>query len=143
MNKENSDIQNISDIKGFVDRYYDDVIKDVELSKILKKLSRKKWRFDKDSSYAFWNKLIFAEGNYSAKPFEKRVPVLINDDLFLKAFQLFKNNIDCCFNGENAELTKKRAFSIVDLFQNKLKYVKPKRIRRTNEQIRKDNEDKI
>jgi len=143
MCKKKNDIISEEDIKFMVDSYYSIIRNDFEVNLIIKSLSKKKWKIDIDNIYNFWQKILFASGQYEGNPFKERIPILISEKNFNKFLVKFTENIDKHFSGENAESAKARATAISNIFQNKLKYIKPKRYRRTKLEIKRDSDNEI
>lgn len=114
------DIQNLNDIKQMVDTFYDKVNQDAELSYIFNDFAKINWKTHLPTMYAFWNKILFSEGNYRGNPFEKHIPLPIEEKHFDRWVAIFIENIDSQFEGEKAEEVKMRAQSIAYVFNNKL-----------------------
>lgn len=135
------DIISTKDIKLMIDAFYLKVHENKELSSILKKLAKKKWNFKKDILYVFWEKLLFGEGGYEGDPFKNNIPILIDEKDFEKFVSIFNETIDELFEGDYTESAKARILAISNLFQGKLKYIKPIRHRRTKVQMQREKKD--
>lgn len=118
------DIRNLDDIKQMVDTFYDKVNADPELSYIFNDVAQVNWVKHLPIMYAFWNKILFSEGDYRGNPFEKHIPLPIESQHFERWVQLFIENIDAQFEGEKAQEVKLRAQSIAYVFDNKLNFLR-------------------
>lgn len=118
------DIRNLDDIKQMVDTFYDKVNSDPELSYIFNDVAQVDWVKHLPIMYAFWNKILFSEGDYRGNPFEKHIPLPIESQHFERWVQLFIENIDAQFEGEKAQEVKLRAQSIAYVFDNKLNFLR-------------------
>lgn len=122
--KPMEDIRNLDDIKQMVDTFYDKVNSDPELSYIFNDVAQVDWVKHLPIMYAFWNKILFSEGDYRGNPFEKHIPLPIESQHFERWVQLFIENIDAQFEGEKAQEVKLRAQSIAYVFDNKLNFLR-------------------
>lgn len=122
--KPMEDIRNLDDIKQMVDTFYDKVNADPELSYIFNDVAQVNWPKHLPIMYAFWNKILFSEGDYRGNPFEKHIPLPIESQHFERWVQLFIENIDAQFEGEKAQEVKLRAQSIAYVFDNKLNFLR-------------------
>lgn len=118
------DIQNLNDIKQMVDSFYDKVNKDNELSYIFNDFAKVNWQKHLPIMYAFWNKILFSQGDYKGNPFEKHIPLPVESKHFDRWVEIFIENIDSQFQGEKAEEVKMRAQSIAYVFSNKLSFMR-------------------
>ncbi|MEE9437717.1 MAG: group III truncated hemoglobin [Saprospiraceae bacterium] len=116
------DITTEEDIKLMVDRFYDKVNEDAELSYIFNHFAKVDWETHLPKMYSFWKKLLFAKGDYKGNPFQAHIPLPVSAVHFEKWVALFVENMDELFAGEIAENTKLRAKSIAHVFQSKLEY---------------------
>lgn len=117
------DISSLNDIKIMVDSFYEKVNNHSELSYIFNDFAKIDWDKHLPIMYAFWNKILFGQGNYKGNPFEKHIPLPIKSEHFTQWLSLFIENIDSQFEGEIAEEAKHRAKSIAYVFDNKLQYL--------------------
>lgn len=120
MKESRHDITNLDDIKLMVDSIYDKVNADVLLSPIFNDFAKVNWEAHLPKMYAFWNKVLFAKGDYKGNPFEKHIPLPVASQDFSRWVEIFILNMDELFVGEMAESTKLRARSIAHIFESKL-----------------------
>ncbi|MFT4644738.1 MAG: hemoglobin [Planctomycetota bacterium] len=135
------DITTIDDIMLMVDSFRLKLGGDIDLYKIYRKLLKCDVKLSKPVLYSFWNKIIFGKGRFSRKPFQYRIPIKIEEEHFEKFSLLYNSNVDELFIGKNAELVKNRIIALVSLYQTKLAYKKPLRIRRTKAELEKGKND--
>lgn len=114
------DITSLQDIKQMVDTFYDKVNLDTELSYIFNDFAQVNWEQHLPIMYAFWNKILFNDGDYRGNPFEKHLPLPVESKHFDRWVEIFVENIDAQFQGEKAEEVKQRARAIACIFDNKL-----------------------
>lgn len=116
------DIDNIEDIKVFVDDFYakvqgDDLIGPVFLEVI------QNWQPHLEKMYAFWNAVLFGVAGFKGNPFAKHAPLKIGEEHFGRWLVLFGETIDTHFEGPVADDTKKRAGLMAEMFLHKLRYM--------------------
>lgn len=117
------DIATIADIKTMVDTFYNRVNENEMLSVVFNDFAQVHWDAHLPRMYEFWNNVLFASGSYSGNPFQKHIPLPIDERHFDQWLSLFEENINAQFEGEIAEKAKLRARSIGHIFQTKLKYI--------------------
>ncbi len=118
-----NDLKTEDDIKLMVDSFYDIVNEDDLLSPIFNDLVQVNWKKHLPLMYSFWNKVLFARGEYKGNPFIKHVDLPVEKKHFDRWVQLFDENMDALFEGEIAESTKLRAKSIAHIFQSKIQFI--------------------
>ena len=118
------DIDNEEKIKLMVDSFYALVNEDPLLSPIFNDVAKVNWDHHLPRMYKFWNTLILSKAQYKGSPFDKHVPLPIDQKHFDRWIGLFHKNIDNHFEGPKAEDTKMRASSIGHIFSTKLSYLK-------------------
>ena len=68
----------------------------------------------------FWSTVIFSDGNYTGRPFDKHVPLGIGAQHFDRWQELFGATVREHFEGESADMIIQRAEIIGMTFQYKL-----------------------
>lgn len=114
------DIEDINDIKLFVDEFYgkvrqDDLIGPVFLSVIVD------WQPHLDKMYAFWNAALFGVSGYKGNPFSKHAPLPIEQGHFERWLMLFAETIDEHFEGVIANDAKNRSGLMASMFLSRLR----------------------
>ena len=117
------DLRSKEDIKLMVDTFYDKVNEDDLLSYIFNDFAKTNWDTHLPKMYAFWNKVLFAKGDYKGNPFRKHTPLPVKKEHFDRWIALFEDNMDEHFSGEMAEDAKLRARSIAYIFHSKLNFM--------------------
>ncbi|MBS1530638.1 MAG: group III truncated hemoglobin [Bacteroidetes bacterium] len=113
------DIEDIEDIRLFVDDFYakvrhDDLIGPVFLEVI------SDWEPHLKKMYAFWNAVLFGVAGFKGNPFARHAPLDIRQDHFERWLTLFAETIDSYFEGPVAEDAKKRAEIMAEMFLARL-----------------------
>lgn len=114
------DLTTLADIQVMVDAFYDQVNQDDLLAPVFNDVAQVNWAKHLPLMYSFWNRVLFAEGDYRGKPFPKHLPLPINEAHFERWVALFDANMDALFEGPIADDAKLRARSIAHVFQAKL-----------------------
>ncbi|MFI5159793.1 MAG: group III truncated hemoglobin [Sphingobacteriales bacterium] len=113
------EIEDIEDIKVFVDDFYtrvrgDELIGPIFMEEIAD------WRPHLDKMYAFWNAALFGVAGFRGNPFAKHAPLKIDRPHFERWLELFCATIDECFEGFIADDAKKRAELMANMFLYRL-----------------------
>ena len=115
------DIQNIDDIKVFVDGFYAKVRENAQLAPVFaSRIKDEDWPAHLQRMYAFWNAILFAETGFNGNPMQKHMSLPIDKSHFDQWLVLFRSTIDENFAGPKAEEAKKRAASIADIMNFKI-----------------------
>ncbi|HUC80825.1 MAG TPA: group III truncated hemoglobin [Flavisolibacter sp.] len=115
------DIQNIDDIKVFVDGFYGKVRENAQLAPVFaSRIKDEDWPAHLQRMYAFWNAILFAETGFNGNPMQKHMSLPIDKSHFDQWLVLFRSTIDENFAGPKAEEAKKRAASIADIMNFKI-----------------------
>ena len=115
------DIQNIEDIKVFVDSFYGKVRENGKLAPVFaSRINDEDWPAHLRRMYAFWNAILFAETGFNGNPVQKHLTLPIDRSHFDQWIVLFRQTIDENFEGAKAEEAKKRAASIADMMNFKI-----------------------
>jgi hemoglobin len=114
------DIDDIADIKLFVDAFYDKVRYDYLIGPVFSAVITGDWQPHLDKMYAFWNAALFNVAGFKGNPFAKHAPLQIAQVHFDRWIDLFFTTINNHFEGPMAEETKQRAGLLAVFFANKL-----------------------
>jgi hemoglobin len=114
------DIEDLADIKLFVDEFYAKVRKDELIGPVFSAVITSEWQPHLDRMYAFWNAALFNVPGFKGNPFAKHAPLGIAPVHFERWLLLFGNIIDVHFEGVMAAETKKRAQIMAAMFMAKL-----------------------
>ena len=115
------DIKGIAEVKILINHFYEKVRQDDVFGKLFAHID---WDTHLPVMYSFWDSTLFYTGSYSGNPikvheaFHKMHPLTATH--FLRWKQLFVENVNDLFTGENAELAKQRALSIATVMQMKI-----------------------
>jgi len=118
------EIKSEEHVKAFVDGFYNLVNEDELLSPIFNNFAKVNWEAHMPTMYGFWNKILLGTGSYTGSPFDKHIPLPIEQKHFDRWIALFEINMDQIFQGELAEEAKLRARSIGGIFAAKHKFLK-------------------
>jgi len=113
-------IENIDDIKTFVDSFYTKVRKDELLAPVFESRIRD-WQPHLDTMYKFWNAVLFQARDYNGNPFAHHVSLPVDQHHFDRWLKLFFETLDEQFGGQVAETAKFRATTIARTFYNRMK----------------------
>ena len=113
------DIEDITDIRLFVDDFYAKVRVDDLIGPIFMKVIHD-WQPHLDKMYAFWNAVLFGVAGFKGNPFVKHAPLDIWRDHFNRWLMLFAETIDTHFAGPVADDAKNRAGIMAEMFLARL-----------------------
>jgi hemoglobin len=118
------DIEDISDIKCFVNCFYEKVRKDRQIGYLFNEVAKVNWEKHLPIMYSFWQQIIFSNGDFKGNPMlahqrlnEKST---LTKDHFERWIMLFRETIDELFEGFVAEQTKNRARDIAMVMKFKI-----------------------
>ena len=114
------DVEDITDIKLFVDEFYGKVRKDELIGPVFSSVITGDWQPHLDKMYAFWNAALFGVAGFKGNPFAKHAPLPIVQPHFDRWLELFAATVDNHFEGPMAEDTKNRAGLMAAMFVYKL-----------------------
>jgi len=118
------DIEDINDIRTMVNSFYDVVKEDQVIGHFFNDVVKVNWEEHLPVMYEFWQQIIFQTGNYKGDPMatHQRVHHLaaFNSAHFDRWQELFLQTVDRLFQGDNANLAKQRAVSIITVMRIKL-----------------------
>ena len=119
------DISSRQDIELLMERFYDKVKKDDTIGPIFNDVAKINWEHHIPVICDFWETLLLDAASYRNNVMEvhfnlnRKIP--LEEDHFRVWLKLFLETVDEYFNGDIAELAKKRAKSIAALMQFKIK----------------------
>jgi hemoglobin len=113
-------IENIEDIKVFVNEFYARVKADPFIGPIFLETIPEDWQPHLDKMYAFWNGALFGVPGFRGNPFAKHAPLQIGTEHFNRWLELFFSTIDDHFEGAVATDAKNRAELMAYMFLNRL-----------------------
>lgn len=111
------DIRSRTDIEKLVDSFYAKVFEDPLLAPVFASVD---WPHHKPIMYNFWSSILLGDQSYQGNPFQKHIPLVIDQTHFTRWLTLFTQTVDENFNGEKATEAKQRAYSIAGIFQHRL-----------------------
>lgn len=114
------DIENIDDIKLFVDEFYGEVKNDTLIGPVFLEKIPDNWQPHLDKMYAFWNAALFGVPGFRGNPFAKHAPLKIGSKHFERWLELFHKTIDSNFKGAMAADANNRAELMAVMFLNRL-----------------------
>jgi len=117
------EIEDLDDIKLFVDEFYDKVREDDLIGPVFSSTITD-WQPHLEKMYAFWNAALFGVPGFKGNPFAKHTPLPIAQEHFDRWLELFAATIDTHFTGAMAEETKQRAGLMAAMFVSKLSKMK-------------------
>lgn len=114
------EIEDIEDIKLFVDDFYAKVKNDPLIGPVFLETIPGDWQPHLDKMYAFWNAALFGVAGFRGNPFAKHAPLKIGQEHFNRWLELFYETIDKHFEGFIAEDAKHRAELMANMFLYRL-----------------------
>jgi len=120
MNNQMKDIEDIADIKLFVDEFYIKVRKDELIGPVFSAVIAGDWQPHLDRMYGFWNAALFNVPGFKGNSFAKHIPLGISQEHFDRWLALFAATINNHFEGPMAEDAKHRAELMAEMFVSKL-----------------------
>ncbi len=113
------DVENLSDIKVFVDEFYKKVQVDELIGPIFDGMIQD-WTPHLERMYHFWNAALFSVPGFKGNPFARHAPLPISGLHFERWLLLFRSTIDENFEGPMAADTKNRAELMAKIFLSRL-----------------------
>jgi hemoglobin len=114
------EIENIDDIRLFVNEFYDKVKSDLFIGPIFMETIPEDWQPHLEKMYAFWNAALFGVPGFRGNPFAKHAPLKIGPEHFNRWLELFFSTIDENFEGHVAADAKNRAELMAYMFLSRL-----------------------
>ena len=119
------DITTREDIMQLVNRFYEQVRADDTIGFIFNDIAKVNWEKHLPVMYDFWETILLDTAAYKENvmgvhfSLNRKVP--LEEKHFTRWLQLFNSTLDSLFQGEVAELARKRAGSVAALMQFKMK----------------------
>jgi hemoglobin len=113
------DIENLEDIKVFVDEFYKKVQTDDLIGPVFNGVIQD-WMPHLDRMYHFWNAALFSVPGFKGNPFARHAPLPIAGAHFDRWLLLFHSTIDENFEGPMATDAKNRAELMAKIFLTRL-----------------------
>jgi hemoglobin len=119
------DIQTRNDIETLIKTFYSKVVTDEAIGFIFNDVAKVNWEKHLPIMFDFWETLLLDASSYRKNAME--VHYTLNRVLpfeekhFKRWLELFSGTVDELFTGEKATMAKKKARSIADLMQFKMK----------------------
>jgi hemoglobin len=114
------EIENIGDIKLFVNEFYAKVKADPFIGPVFLETIPEDWQPHLNKMYAFWNGALFGVPGFRGNPFAKHAPLKIGPEHFNRWLELFFLTIDENFEGRVAADAKNRAELMAHMFLSRL-----------------------
>ena len=118
------DIKNRTDIEKLVDIFYNKVKADKSLNYFFTEVAHVNWEKHLHIMYNFWENILFFSGNYKGNPMHLHHHLSEITNIKRKHFQrwnsIFSTTVNELFEGEKAELIKKRASNISSIMQKNI-----------------------
>lgn len=114
---EKKDISTREDIQKLVDEFYTKVQADELLGPVF---SHVHWAEHLPVMYNFWSSVALGDQSYRGNPFQKHIPLPIDQEHFGRWLKLFTETVDANFSGDKASEVKERANSIAGIFKHRL-----------------------
>lgn len=124
MPQEKKDIQNIDDIKLFVDSFYEQIQKDDILGHIFNDKIQDRWPEHLNKMYRFWQTVLLDEHTYYGSPFVPHAYLPVERVHFERWVQIFEKTINTHFEGSKAEKAKWQGQRMAEMFQVKIQYIR-------------------
>lgn len=114
------DIENIEDIKLFVNEFYKKVRRDPELAPIFNEHIPGDWEPHLQTMYKFWNAALFGVREYVGNPLMKHTKLAVHARHFEQWLELFSQTLNEHFEGKITEEAKKRAIIMAHSMYNRI-----------------------
>jgi hemoglobin len=119
-----TDIRHRADIDILVDHFYSRVILDSQIGYFFNETFKKRWDKHLKLMCDFWENVIFYTGKYNGNPLDNHKKVhrknAISNSDFNRWLYLFNQTVDELFQGDNAELIKRKALGISKVMQKNI-----------------------
>ena len=118
------DIEDIDDIKLFVNEFYGKIQTDELLAPIFAlKIENDNWQIHLDKMYGFWSTILLHQpGGYKGNPGAAHFGLPVDKTHFDRWVELFKGTIDKNFQGAKAEDAKRRVDIMAAVFLAKIQF---------------------
>lgn len=115
-----SDIQNLDDIKHFVNDFYAKVRDDEMIGDIFELVVEDRWPEHLEKMYRFWQTVLLNEHSYKGSPFLPHATLPVEKAHFDRWLALFSETIDTAFMGKNADKAKWQGERMATMFLSKI-----------------------
>ena len=126
-----SDITNRADIEFLVKTFYEKVLRDKIIGHFFTRVVTISWEQHFNIMYNFWESLIFNEAKYKGNPMTKHINLNKKSSLKKQHFdhwlKLWNVTVDELFEGEKADLAKRKANDMAQLMLYKIEESKNQR----------------
>jgi len=116
-------IENLDDIKTFVNEFYGKVRQDDLIGPIFNNRIEDRWPAHLSKMYTFWETILLGNHTYFGSPFPPHASLPIEQKHFTRWLELFQATIDQFFEGDKADEAKWRAHKMAQMFQFKIKHL--------------------
>lgn len=116
------DIQDLDDIRRFVNNFYDEVRRDELIGPVFDERIADRWPVHLEKMYRFWQTVLLEEHTYSGSPFMPHLTLAIEAPHFERWLKICFRVVDELFEGEKANELKWRAEKMARMFDAKLSY---------------------
>ncbi len=117
------DIESREDIRLLVKHFYEQVKQDPLLAPFFTDHVQVNWEKHLPLMVSFWENVIFYNGSYSGNPLQTHLHLHqqfpVTQEHFNRWLQLFADSVNHFYEGEKAELIKKRAKNIATVMTTK------------------------
>lgn len=121
------DIEGRAEIERLVDRFYEKVRADELLGPIFDGVAKVDWNAHLPKLYAFWQTVLFREGDYRGNPLGAHIKLLVETPMDWPRFQrwldLFQATVDENFRGEHADHVKNAAADMAHVIYSRINNV--------------------
>lgn len=124
MDKEQTEILRLTDIKLLVDTFYERVRDNQLLAPIFNERIQDRWPEHLEKMYRFWQTILLGEYTYSGAPFVPHAHLPVDHSHFEAWMALFTQTVDELFIGEKAKEAKWRAGKMAEMFEYKIRYIR-------------------
>lgn len=114
------DIQNLDDIKQFVNEFYGKVREDELIGDIFELVIEGRWPEHLEKMYRFWQTVLLGEHSYQGSPFLPHATLPVEKAHFDRWLALFSETIDTAFMGKNADKAKWQGERMATMFLSKI-----------------------
>ena len=121
MNPEaRTDIQHRDHIVHLVDTFYGEVRKDALLGGIFNGVIGDRWPEHLAKMYRFWATVLINEASYAGAPLRPHLDMPIGPAHFQRWLELFHRTVDALYQGPVADLAKRNADRMAEMFQERI-----------------------
>lgn len=115
-----ADIRHHSHVVLLVDTFYGKVRQDDLLGSIFNGIIGDRWPEHLERMHRFWGTVLINEGAYTGSPLRPHLHMPIGAAHFQRWLMLFLATVDELFEGPVADLAKRNALRMADMFQERI-----------------------